>query len=46
MQSALVLRLLAHALNGIHHVALVRKEDVAEISSPLNVVSQQFDDFR
>ncbi len=46
VQSALVLRLLAHALNGIHHVALVRKEGVAEIGSPLNVVSQYFHDVR
>jgi hypothetical protein len=40
MQGALVLRFRAHALNGIHHVALLRKECIAEISSPLNVVSQ------
>jgi hypothetical protein len=46
VQSAFVLRLPAHPLNGIHHVALVCKEDVAEISSPLNVVSQKFHDFR
>ena len=40
LQSALVLRLPAHALNGIHHLALLRQEGVAEIRSPLNVVPQ------
>jgi hypothetical protein len=40
MQGALVLRRPAHALSRIHHVALLRKEGIAEISSPLNVVPQ------
>jgi hypothetical protein len=33
------LRFLAHALNGIHYVALLRKEGITEISGPLDVVS-------
>ena len=45
VQSALVLCLPAHALNGIHQLALLRQEGIAEISSPLNVISQQFHDF-
>jgi hypothetical protein len=40
LQSALVLRLPAHALNGIHQFALLRQEGIAEIGSPRNVVSQ------
>jgi hypothetical protein len=40
VQCALVLRLPTHALNGIHHLALLRQEGVAELRSPLNVVSQ------
>jgi hypothetical protein len=40
MQGALVLRLPAHALNGIHQVALLSEEGIAEISTPRNVVSQ------
>jgi hypothetical protein len=40
VQSALVLSLPAHALNGIHQFALLRQEGVAEIRSPLNVISQ------
>ncbi len=39
-QSAFFLGLLAHALNGIHDVALLCQKGVAEISGPLNVVSQ------
>jgi hypothetical protein len=38
VQSALVLRLLAHALNGIHYRVLLCKEGIAKISSPLDVV--------
>jgi hypothetical protein len=40
LQGALVLRLPAHPLNGIHQLALLRQEGIAEISSPLNVVSE------
>jgi len=40
VQSALVLRLPAHALNGIHQLALLRQEGIAEIGSPLKVISQ------
>lgn len=35
---ALVLCLLAHALNRIHHIVLLRKECVAKIRRPLDVV--------
>jgi hypothetical protein len=37
-----VLRLVAHALNRIHHVFLLREERVAQIRGPLNVVRQTF----
>jgi hypothetical protein len=40
VQSAFVLRLRAHALNGIHQFALLREEGIAEISSPLKVIPQ------
>jgi hypothetical protein len=40
LKSAFVLGLLAHALNGIHHIALLRKESIAQIGGPLNVVCQ------
>jgi hypothetical protein len=40
VQSAFVLRLRAHALNGIHQFALLRQEGIAEISSPLKVIPQ------
>ena len=46
VQSALALRLPAHALNGIHQIALLRQEGIAEIGSPLKVISQQFHDLR
>jgi hypothetical protein len=39
---SLVLGLLPHALDGIHNVALLRQEGVAEIGGPLNVVAQAF----
>ena len=37
-----VLRLVAHALDGIHHVALLCEKRVTEIRGPLNVVCQSF----
>lgn len=37
-------RLLAHALDGIHHIALLREERVPEIGGPLNVVCKTFHD--
>jgi len=40
VQNTLALRLLTHALNGIHQLALLRQEGVTEIGSPLNVVAQ------
>ena len=42
-QIAFVLRLFAHALHGIHYIALLGQEGVAEISRPLNVVRQAID---
>src|SRR5437764_585250 len=39
-QITLILSLLAHPLNGIHDVALLREECVAQIGGPLNVVRQ------
>jgi hypothetical protein len=46
MQGTLVLCFPAHALNRIHHLVLLGKEGIAEISSPLNVVPEQFDHLR
>jgi hypothetical protein len=34
------LRFAAHALDGIHHTALLREKRVAEIGCPLNVIGQ------
>src|SRR5258706_10651587 len=39
-QIASVLCLFAHALHGIHHIALLRQEGIAQIRGPLNVVCQ------
>jgi len=38
-QRACALSFLPHALNSIHNVTLLRKESIAEVSGPLNVVS-------
>jgi hypothetical protein len=40
VQSALVLRLRAHSLNGIHQFALLGQECIAKIGSPLKVIPQ------
>jgi hypothetical protein len=40
-QIAFILGFLAHPLNGIHDVTLLRQKSVAEIRGPLNVISQQ-----
>jgi hypothetical protein len=40
VQSTFVLCLPAHALNGVHQIALLRQESIAKISGPLQVVSQ------
>jgi hypothetical protein len=40
VQSALALSLPAHALNGIHQIALLRQKGIAEIGSPLKVICQ------
>jgi len=37
-QIAVVVSLFAHALHGIHHIALLRQESVAQICGPLNIV--------
>jgi hypothetical protein len=39
-QVALVLGFLAHALDGIHQIALLGQECVAQIGGPLNVVCE------
>jgi hypothetical protein len=41
-QIPLVLGFFAHALHGIHYIALLRQESVAQIGGPLNVVSETF----
>ncbi len=38
MQSTLFLRLSSHTLNGIHHFALLRKEGITQVRSPLKVI--------
>jgi hypothetical protein len=43
LQIAGSLSLLTHALDCIHHVALLRQKGVAEISCPLDIVSQALD---
>ncbi len=45
-QGALVLGLLAHPLNDIHDVALLRPKGVAENSGPLNVIREPLYRFR
>jgi hypothetical protein len=39
-QRPLIVSFLAHTLNGVHNIALLRQEGVAEISRPLDVISQ------
>jgi hypothetical protein len=39
-----VLRLIAHSLDRIHHVLLLREEGIAEIRGPLNIVRQALND--
>jgi hypothetical protein len=39
-QIASILGLLAHALHGIHHIALLRQKRVAQIGGPLDVVCE------
>jgi hypothetical protein len=38
------LRLLAHALYGRHDLILLSQKRIAQISRPLNVIRQPFDD--
>jgi hypothetical protein len=40
LQTTLVLSPLAHPLNGIHDVALLRQKGIAQVNRPLDVVSQ------
>jgi hypothetical protein len=42
LQSSLVLRLVAHSLNSIHHVGLLGQKRIAQIGCPLNVVGEPF----
>ena len=42
-QVAVALGLLAHALDGVHHIALLREEGIAQVGGPLNVVGQSLD---
>jgi hypothetical protein len=44
LQIAFVLGFLAHSLDGVHHLALLRKERVAEVSRPLNIVGESLHD--
>jgi hypothetical protein len=46
LQVSLVLGFLAHALHGIHYIALLREEGIAYIRGPLNIVCQSFDYIR
>jgi hypothetical protein len=43
LQIAGSLSLLAHTLNGIHHIGLLRQKRITEISCPLDIVSQTLD---
>jgi len=45
-QITFVLSFLTHALYGIHYIGLLRQKCVAEVSGPLDVVCQSFDDVR
>jgi hypothetical protein len=45
LQISLVLGLLAHALYGIHHAALLRQERISEVRCPRNVVGQALHHF-
>ena len=42
-QIAVLLSLFAHALHGIHHIALLRQKRVAQVSGPLDIVCKAFD---
>jgi hypothetical protein len=46
LQAPLVLSFLAHALHGIHHIALLREEGIPHIRGPLNIVCQSVDNIR
>src|SRR6201981_3563268 len=43
LQTSLVLSFLAHALHGVHHIALLREEGIPEIRGPLNIIGQSVD---
>ena len=40
LQGSCALRFLAHSLNGVHYVALLREKSVAQVCRPLNVIRQ------
>jgi hypothetical protein len=44
-QIAVVLCLLAHSLDSIHDIALLRQERVAQVGGPLNVICETLYDF-
>jgi hypothetical protein len=46
LQGSLVLSFLAHALHGVHHIALLREEGIPEIRGPLNIAGQSVDNIR
>jgi hypothetical protein len=46
LESAFVLRLLAHPLHRVQHILLLCEESVAEIRGPLNVFGQTFNYLR
>jgi hypothetical protein len=45
-QRAFVLSFLAHALDGIHNIALLRQEGISQIRRPLNIIGQTFHQIR
>jgi hypothetical protein len=44
LQIALGLGLLAHALYGRHHIALLREKSIPQVGCPLNIVGEPFRD--
>ena len=40
LQGSCALRFLAHSLNGVHNVALLREKSIAKFCRPLNVIGQ------
>jgi hypothetical protein len=46
LQSAGPLSLLTHALDSVHHIALLREKSVTEVGGPLNVIGEAFHHIR